>query len=94
MTTTRFDRFEEGKRSLEKNSAFRTFERWSSPHTHPGGSVVRLIVQKLRVLVTFVIRRIASGPGREGALSGLKALANSAVGKDVLVSRAGPRHRE
>ena len=90
MTTTRFDRFEEGKRSLEKNSALRTFERWSSPHTHPGGNVVRLIVQKLRVLVTFVIRRMASGPGREGALSGLRALANSAVGKEVLVIASGP----
>ena len=90
MTNTRFDRFEEGKKSLEKNSAFRTFERWSSPHTHPGGSVLRLIVQKLRVLLTFVIRRIASGPGREGALSGLKALEGSARGKDILVIASGP----
>jgi len=90
LTTTRFDRFEEGKKALEKNSTFRAFERWSSPNTHPGGSAARLIAQKLRVLGMFAIRRIAAGPGREGALSGLKALAGSARGKEVLVIANGP----
>ncbi len=90
MSTSRFDRFEEGKKTLEKNSMFRTFERWSSPHTHPGGSVMRLIIQKMRVLINFLIRRLASGPGREGALSTLKSLERSAVGKEVLVIASGP----
>ena len=90
VTTTGFDRFEDRKKSLEKISSFRTFERWSSPHTHPGGSVLRLVTQKLRVLITFVIRRFASGPGREGALSALKALQGSAAGKEVMVIASGP----
>jgi hypothetical protein len=90
VTTTGFDRFEDRKKSLEKISSFRTFERWSSPHTHPGGSVLRLITQKLRVLITFVIRRFASGPGREGALSALKALQGSAAGREAVVIASGP----
>jgi hypothetical protein len=90
VSTSRFDRFEEGKKTLEKNSMFRTFERWSSPHTHPGGSVMRLIIQKMRVVIIFLIRRLASGSGREGALSTLKSLERSAVGKEVLVIASGP----
>jgi len=85
-----FERFEEGKKKFESNESARTFERWSSPHTHPGGSVIRLMVQKLRVLTLFVVRRIAAGQGRAAALSRLSALARSAGGKNALVIASGP----
>ncbi len=66
------------------------WERYTSPHTHPGGSVWRTIVQKLRVLVIFLLRRMALGPGRMAALEGLRKLQGSAAGKEVLVIGSGP----
>lgn len=90
MTQSSFDRFENSKTTLESNSKARFLERWSSPHTHPGGSVIRLGIQKLRVVVMFLLRRLVSGPGRSNALSGLEALAGSARGKEVLVIGSGP----
>lgn len=90
MSSRSFERFERGKRVLETSKGARDFERWSSPHTHPGGSAGRLIIQKARVLVMFAIRRIASGGGRRSALNRLRALKNSASNRDVLVVGSGP----
>jgi hypothetical protein len=85
-----FDRFEQRKKTISSSSGLSRFERWSSPHTHPGLSVTRLIVQKLRVLALFVIRRIAQGSGRDNALAGLASVKDSATGVDVLVLASGP----
>ncbi len=90
MATDAFDKFEQSKRSVEESPSLSRFERWSSPHTHPGLSVSRLVVQKLRVLVTYVVRRIAEGGGKKEALSGLAALEGTASGKEVLVVGSGP----
>ncbi|MEK9602673.1 MAG: hypothetical protein VW015_04320, partial [Pontimonas sp.] len=86
----RFDRFEETKKSLGSNSSLTRFERWSSPHTHPGLSITRLAAQKLRVLALFGIRRLVQGFGRESALNEMKSLAGFAEGRDVLVLASGP----
>ena len=85
-----FEKFEQSKRSVDGNPSLSRFERWSSPHTHPGLSVSRLLVQKLRVLVTYVVRRIAEGGGKKAALEGLAALEGFASGKEVLVLGSGP----
>ena len=90
MTLSGFERFENSKKSLESNSKARFLDRWSSPHIHPGGSVVRLAIQKLRVIAMFLLRRLVSGPGRRNALTGLERLAGSARGIDVLVLGSGP----
>ena len=90
MSNQSFERYEEGTKSLESTDTAHSFERWSSPHTHPGGSVMRLATQKLRVLTMFAIRRIASGQGRVAALGPLTQLAGSASGKEVLVIASGP----
>ena len=66
------------------------FERYTSPHTHPGGSIWRTTIQKLRVLGTFIARRMALGPGRDEALSKLRELTGSLTGKEVLVIGSGP----
>ena len=90
MTNQSFERFEARKKSLESNSTLHSFERWSSPHTHPGGSVLRLATQKLRVLALFALRRLVSGQGRTAALAALSKLSGSATGKEVLVIASGP----
>ncbi|MEK9578446.1 MAG: hypothetical protein VW008_03750, partial [Aquiluna sp.] len=81
----RFDRFEQTKKSLGSHNSVTRFERWSSPHTHPGLSITRLAAQKLRVLTLFGIRRLVQGSGREAALGGMKSLEGFARGRDVLV---------
>ena len=65
-------------------------ERYSSPHTHPGGSIWRTTVQKMRVLVNFVARRIALGSGRSDALRSLNNLKGSAQHQEILVIGSGP----
>ena len=67
MAGTGFRVFESVKRSLVKLSWFERLERYTSPHTHPGLGVWRLIGQKFRVLAVFVVRRMAQGPGRRTA---------------------------
>jgi hypothetical protein len=86
----RFDRFEQTKKSLGSHNSVTRFERWSSPHTHPGLSITRLAAQKLRVLTLFGIRRLVQGSGREAALGGMKSLEGFARGRDVLVLASGP----
>lgn len=90
MTNNTWQKFEERKTALGDSESMTYFERYSSPHTHPGGGIWRTVVQKLRVLINFVIRRIAQGPGRHQALAPLANLAGSASGKDVLVIASGP----
>lgn len=85
-----FDRYEKTRDQLATTPAVSRFERWSSPHTHPGGSIWRTVVVKLRVLAMFVIRRLSQGGGRLAALRGMKSLAGSATGKTVLVVGSGP----
>lgn len=68
----------------------RYFERYSSPHTHPGGSIWRTSLQKVRVLASFLTRRMALGPGRTEALEGLRRLQGSARDKEVLIIGSGP----
>ena len=65
-------------------------ERYTSPHTHPGGSIWRTTVQKIRVLVAFITRRLTLRGGRENALTRLRELAGSLVGKEVIVIGSGP----
>jgi len=65
-------------------------ERYTSPHTHPGGSISRTTVQKLRVLGTFVARRLLLGRGRYQALARLRELAGYLSGREILVIGSGP----
>jgi hypothetical protein len=90
MTNQSFERFEARKKSLESNGTVHSLERWSSPHTHPGGSLLRLAAQKFRVLTLFAIRRLVSSQGRAAALAALSTLSGSASGKEVLVIASGP----
>jgi len=68
----------------------RLVERFTSPHTHPGGKIWRLIAQKLRVLSVFIVRRALMGRGRRKALTDLQALGGSCKGLEVLVIGSGP----
>jgi len=63
-----FDRYEKTRDQLATTPSVSRLERWSSPHTHPGGSVWRVVAVKLRVLAMFVIRRISQGGGKKKAL--------------------------
>lgn len=90
MTGASWYNFERQRDTLADRESLSYFERYSSPHTHPGGSVWRTLIQKLRVLVNFMIRRIAQGPGRKQALRPLTKLQGSASGADVLVIGSGP----
>lgn len=85
-----FRAFEAIKRSMGRHSWFERLERYTSPHTHPGLGVWRLAGQKWRVLLVFVLRRLAQGPGRSAALTPLRGLAGHASGKEVLVIGSGP----
>jgi hypothetical protein len=85
-----FDRYEKARDELASTPAVSRFERWSSPHTHPGGGIWRTIIVKLRVLAMFVIRRLNQGGGRRQALGSMKTLAGFAEGKTVLVVGSGP----
>jgi hypothetical protein len=85
-----FDRYEKTRDDLAANTTVSRFERWSSPHTHPGGSVWRTAVVKLRVLALFVIRRVSQGGGRRTALEATRNIAGFAAGKTVLVIGSGP----
>ena len=89
-TSDRFDRYEKTRDRLAVTPSVSRFERWSSPHTHPGGGVWRTVVVKLRVLALFIIRRLSQGGGRRPALHGMRHLAGSAAGKTVLVIGSGP----
>jgi hypothetical protein len=85
-----FERFEATRDRLATSPRVSRLERWTSPHTHPGGSVTRMVAVKLRVLVLFLLRRLSQGGGRRRALQGLRALESSALGKQVLVIGSGP----
>jgi hypothetical protein len=85
-----FQRYENWRDSAASSSTVSRSERWTSPHTHPGASVVRTIVVKLRVLAMFIIRRFAQGPGRRQALAGMRSLRNFARDKPILVVGSGP----
>jgi hypothetical protein len=89
-TSKGFDRYEKTRDQLAVTPRVSKWERWSSPHTHPGGSVWRAIIVKLRVLALFAVRRISQGRGRREALAGMRTLAGSASGKTVLVVGSGP----
>ena len=89
-TSNSFDRYEKTRDELASTPTVSRFERWSSPHTHPGGSIWRMGVVKLRVLALFIIRRLSQGRGRRETLKGMKGLAGSAVSKTVLVVGSGP----
>jgi hypothetical protein len=88
--TGRFDNFEKTRDKLGKNPQVSRFERWSSPHTHPGSSIGRILVVKLRVVAIFILRRLNQGTGRRRALAGMRQLAGQARGKNVLVIASGP----
>ena len=85
-----FDRYEKTRNNLASKASISASERWTSPHTHPGHSVWRVAIVKLRVLAMFVIRRLSQGGGRRHALQEMKKLAGSAAGKTVLVVGSGP----
>jgi hypothetical protein len=85
-----FDRYEKTRDNVAGRARISRFERWSSPHTHPGGSVWRTVVVKLRVLALFVIRRLSQGGGRRAALEATRNIAGLAAGKTVLVIGSGP----
>ena len=89
-TPNSFDRYEKTRDELATTPAVSRLERWSSPHTHPGGSIWRAIIVKLRILMMFIIRRLSQGGGRREALRATKDLAGSALGKTVLVVGSGP----
>ena len=89
-TPNSFDRYEKVRDELAATPSVSRFERWSSPHTHPGVSIWRTIIVKLRIVAMFIIRRLSQGLGRRQALTGMKALTGSAVGKTVLVVGSGP----
>ena len=88
--TTWFQRFEHTRNRVLKNPRVAAFDRFTTPHTHPGMSAGRILLVKTRVLVVFLLRRLAQGPGRREALEGTRALAGSAGGKEVLVIGSGP----
>lgn len=65
-------------------------ERYTSPHTHPGGSIWRTALQKLRVLLTFVVRRLTLGTGRRRALRDLQLHRGAGRQQEILVIGSGP----
>ena len=85
-----FDRYENTRDKLATTPTVSRMERWSSPHTHPGHSVWRLVMVKLRVVAMFVIRRLTQGGGRRHALEGMGHLAGTAKSKTVVVVGSGP----
>jgi len=85
-----FKRFNAWKIVFLSNPALARLERFSSPHTHPGLSAWRILLQKARVVILFIIRRVAQGVGRKAALRELRQRRNSASGKVVLVVGNGP----
>lgn len=88
--TDLFKRFNAWKSDFLSNPGLARLERFSSPHTHPGFSAWRILFQKVRVLIVFLVRRVAQGGGRTSALSELRERRNSASGKAVLVVGNGP----
>jgi hypothetical protein len=85
-----WSRFEQSKERVSNNESLSYFERYSSPHTHPGGAIWRTVLQKFRVLALFLTRRIAQGSGKAEALAGMRQLEGRAAGKDVLLLASGP----
>ena len=81
---------ERAKRPLQSTSGGQWMERYLSPHTHPGGSIWRTTLQKVRVLANLALRRALLGSGRRDALELLKGLSGSETGHDVLVVGSGP----
>ena len=90
MTSTRFQRFETWRDRWVTSPRMRRLDRWSSPHTHPGTGLGRVVVVKLRVLAVFLLRRLAQGKGRRRALDRTRFLHGQAAGKTVLVIGSGP----
>jgi hypothetical protein len=85
-----WERFEESKERVSNSESLSYFERYSSPHTHPGGAIWRTVLQKFRVLALFLTRRIAQGSGKAEALQGMRQLEGSASGKELLLLASGP----
>jgi len=85
-----FQRYERWRDSIARLRVVRRMERWLSPHTHPGASVLRVAAVKLRVLAMFLIRRLFQGVGRRSALEGMRKLSGSARGRTVLLVGNGP----
>lgn len=90
MASDSWSRFEESKERVSESQSLSYFERYSSPHTHPGGAIWRTVLQKFRVLALFLTRRIAQGSGKAAALEGMRQLEGSAAGKEVLLIASGP----
>jgi len=90
MASTFFHRFETWRNSLLQRPGLARLDRWSTPHTHPGTSVGRLVIVKIRVLAVFVLRRLAQGGGRKRALRHTRSLRGAAAQKSVLVIGSGP----
>ncbi len=90
MPTGRFDNYEKTRDEFAQKQQVSQFERWSSPHTHPGASIFRILIVKSRVLSMFIIRRLNQGSGRRAALSDMRKLTGAAQGKTVLVIGSGP----
>ena len=90
MAGTLFSRFESWRDSLISRPAMSRLDRWTTPHTHPGTSASRVVVMKLRVLVVFLLRRLAQGGGRRAALRVTRSLRGEGGGKTVLVVGSGP----
>jgi hypothetical protein len=90
MTTRRFENYEKTRDELAHKPRVSRMERWSSPHTHPGTSMGRILFVKIRVLAMFIIRRLYQGSGRRHALAGMRVRAGAARGQTVLVIGSGP----
>ncbi|AVG24584.1 KDO transferase [Pontimonas salivibrio] len=90
MASDSWARFEESKERVSNSESLSYFERYSSPHSHPGGAIWRTVLQKFRVLALFLTRRIAQSSGKAEALQGMRQLEGSAAGKEVLLLASGP----
>lgn len=77
-------------KSLFESERGHFVERYTSPHTHPGGSIWRATLQKLRVLLNFAIRRLSLGTGRHQALHGLRLHRGVGREQEILVIGSGP----
>ena len=77
-------------KSLFESERGHSVERYLSPHTHPGGNIGRTTLQKLRVLLNFVIRRLSLGTGRHQALQALRLHRGAGREQEILVIGSGP----
>lgn len=90
VTESKHTSFEASKQRWLGRDGVSAFERYASPQTHPGRNPFRLILQNLRVLGVFLIRRVVMGAGRLAAMEPTGRLAGSAAGRDVLMVGSGP----